>query len=347
MVKTTKFIPIVIMLSVFCFGCSSDLTESNSLSKEYVEVRGIEGSNISFMNGKLTRDITIESNNDWKIDIDYLSGEDPWLTVTPDSGKGGESVRIEANDYYTPSSETRIAKLKLSVGNWNRAIDVSQQSIMIKLIASPSRLKINKDEGGRIYISSNVEWTSTYEEFDSNGQDNWYRLKKSGTSGNDSLIIVPTGSNNTFSRRSSTLTIYPKVLDLKDSIRYPELFQRVQIFQDKDPELYWEIPGDPFNKTVFFRHTHGTREVKVYSNVRWELPKDIEEIDWLTFSIIQDPVIPRLKHLLIEATDNKTEDNMQPEERTADFTLDVSDEEEKIAKPEEPIYISQEPARPK
>lgn len=334
--KIVKLLIPSLLIAILANGCSN-IGEASLVSLSVPEV---ENGTILFKGDELSKDVHINSNQDWRIYIEYISDAKDWLIISPTYGKGGETVHIETKDFYTPTQETRNATLQLTCGDITRSIIISQKSEEIEIEVSPEILSL-KNEGGVkevLYIKSNTEWTSTYEKYDSDGIENWYKIidnKKEGGQGNDSLQIVPTGSNNTLSMKNSTLIVYPKMFELKDSSDYPILFKRIKIQQGKKPDLYWEIPSDPKNKTVYFNNTGGKREVLIYSNVRWRKPEDTKQFK---FEIEQDDKNPRLKYLKIEAIKNEQQTEIQE-----DVRIVVLDEEDKGATPEEPIHISQEP----
>ena len=88
-------------------------------------------SSLNFSNEEDTQSVEITANGDWKVTVDYVTGED-WVTVTPSAGNGNAaiSVSVPRND----SGAIREASIKVialhpTYGNWDvKKISVSQSS---------------------------------------------------------------------------------------------------------------------------------------------------------------------------------------------------------------------------
>ena len=86
---------------------------------------------LSFSNDEETQSVDVTANGDWKVTVDYVTGED-WVVVTPQTGNGNAaiSVSVPRNDSGAIREATiKVIALHPVYGNWDvKKIKVAQSS---------------------------------------------------------------------------------------------------------------------------------------------------------------------------------------------------------------------------
>ncbi|MBO5672362.1 MAG: hypothetical protein J6R81_04245 [Alistipes sp.] len=86
---------------------------------------------LSFSNEEETQSVSVTANGDWKVTVDYVTGED-WIVVTPQAGNGNAaiSVSVPRNDSGAIREATiKVIALHPVYGNWDvKKIKVAQSS---------------------------------------------------------------------------------------------------------------------------------------------------------------------------------------------------------------------------
>ena len=154
--RIIKYTVIAIILSVFGFGCSSDLTESNSLSKEYLVIEGIKDNSIFFEEKNTPYSFSLKSNGTWHI-IDIAS----WLNIDHISGSGNQTIKVTVNSSTFEEPRDTIFRIVADKDNTlERKINVHQSPTVIDLkIIGKRVLSFGEYEGTDSFkIKSNVRW---------------------------------------------------------------------------------------------------------------------------------------------------------------------------------------------
>ncbi len=214
-------------------GTKKQLTVNVSVNDEYV-TSDIKGTIIEKKGG--TFEANISSNTIW-----YFESSQPWLTVTPASGKfnGKVTVNVEAN----PNKDDEYATLNFTaIGGKTSSVSVTREGDRISV--SPNS-KTLPPAGGtyKIGVTSNTEWTVS-------ANESWVTFDKTKGTLNDSIVVtVEEGDKDAASATITVTTTNGKTATCT-------------IIHESD-----KISVSPSSKT--FPPAGGTFEVGVTSNTDW------------------------------------------------------------------------------
>ena len=86
---------------------------------------------LSFSNEEETQSVDVTANGDWKVTIDYITGED-WVIVTPAAGNGNATLQVSVpmnNSGAIREATVKVIALHPVYGNWDvKKIKVAQSS---------------------------------------------------------------------------------------------------------------------------------------------------------------------------------------------------------------------------
>ena len=86
---------------------------------------------LSFSNEEETQSVDVTANGDWKVTIDYITGED-WVIVTPAAGKGNATLQVSVpmnNSGAIREATVKVIALHPVYGNWDvKKIKVAQSA---------------------------------------------------------------------------------------------------------------------------------------------------------------------------------------------------------------------------
>ena len=103
------------------------------------------------------KEISFTSSKDWSLIVETGSN-DKWCSVTPTSGKAGESI-IKVKVTENTTLEDRKATIEIKAEEVSKEITINQKA-KGTIIISPNNVKVNSDESTiEIEVSSNIEFT--------------------------------------------------------------------------------------------------------------------------------------------------------------------------------------------
>jgi endonuclease G len=108
---------LLILFLFFLFSCSDKEDKVIELSAQTnPDVSAIASSQF----------LAIQSNNDWKIEVTYISGGIAWITINPTSGQGDANVILQ----FTQNSakENRVAELTVTSGDKEVVLPLIQKA---------------------------------------------------------------------------------------------------------------------------------------------------------------------------------------------------------------------------
>lgn len=202
--------------------------------------------NVSSSSGNFSANIN--SNINWSVN-ESLS----WVSVTPQSGNGNESLTINYDQNLT--SNQRTGDILISGGAFSRKITITQEGSLIVdyLVLSPETDTVTADvEFYTFSIDANVDWTIS-------DTSSWASLDKLSGNGNSNIEI-------NFSQNAST--IERKTSFLVESVAGNEIFTLVQ----KGLTLPGYLSISPINDTVDY--LSGYKTLTLESNLDWSITDD-------------------------------------------------------------------------
>ena len=144
--------------------------------------------------GEESETFDITCNTSWTIDVD-----EDWIEVSPDKGKGDETIEVRAED--NTDDIRRTATITVKAGNLERKVKVTQEAGQ-SLSVSPLNPQLGADKGAQlnITITTNSTWNIS-------GTPSWLTL--SATQGSNTTTITMTTTEKNFSEntRSAVLTV--------------------------------------------------------------------------------------------------------------------------------------------
>ena len=154
--------------------------------------------NLRFNPDGRTQTFNIFSNVDWTISVE---GGDGWLTVSPMSGSGNQTITVKIEESNGYSLSPHVATIIISSGKLTQTISVNQ-SISSYLAVSTNDIRFGFDKSTQEFtISSNVDWDISIE-----GGTGWLTVTPQSGSG-DKEISVSATANTGSSPRTATITI--------------------------------------------------------------------------------------------------------------------------------------------
>lgn len=179
---------LILLAFVACGGGGDDTGETPQVNKDYLSVPPSQ----ELLGDGQTVDIKIIANCSWTISQDA-----DWLTVTPMSGSGEQTVTIAAMKNSTGSE--RMAILTVQGGTLPaRRITVTQKAssdtpAQKYISVNTTSMEFDKDGGSQNFeITSNTSWTIT-------GPD-WCTLSSTSGSGNATITVTATKNDKTQQR---------------------------------------------------------------------------------------------------------------------------------------------------
>ena len=118
---------------------------------------------LTFSNEEEAQSVEITANGDWKVTVDYLTGED-WIIVTPMAGNGNTTISVAVpmnNSGAIREATIKVIALHPVYGNWDvKKIKVAQSSTETPPVAEALLYGDNFDgkKATKEYGSSNNSW---------------------------------------------------------------------------------------------------------------------------------------------------------------------------------------------
>ena len=121
---------------------------------------GLQASSIE----KNARSIRFSTNYEWKVEIEYLSGND-WCAITPDKGEAGSNRGFEITIRDNNSDNDRTAVLRLTAGDVVKTMNIIQSAVPIfELLTSDSKDIPAEGQQIEIRIKSNTKYSFEIDE---------------------------------------------------------------------------------------------------------------------------------------------------------------------------------------
>ena len=141
--------------------------------------------------------VTIQSNVNWSINETA-----DWLTVSPSSGTGTETVTLSAVTENPASSERSVIVSVEGEGVTPRNLTVTQEGEGAFMDISTDKLELGKTEGSTavLQIFSNTSWTV-------NETADWVEVSPAAGSNNGSVTVTAVTANSGLGNRTTTLTV--------------------------------------------------------------------------------------------------------------------------------------------
>ncbi len=153
----------------------------------------VSSSSLSFTSSAGSSTFTISSNCSWSI-----SDDASWLSESPTSGSGDETVTLTVSENTSSSTRTAIITITYA-GGQTETISVSQDKTYT-LTVSPASLTFSDGDTKKITITSNTTWTIS-------ASATWITVSSSSGTGNATRTITCTTNPSLQSSRTGTLTI--------------------------------------------------------------------------------------------------------------------------------------------
>lgn len=188
-------------LLAFCFvAMSLSVISCSSGSDDPEPTLTVGTSSLSFTSEGESQSFSISSNTSWTI-----TGNQSWLTVSPASGTGSQSVVVYAQSNQTTSPRTCILNIVTSDGSKRQSVSIEQQAATATLLVNGStsaslNFGSTANESQSVNVTANLQWNVT-------NIPDWIRVSPSNGSGNSSLSITTISENNTSSVRQATITV--------------------------------------------------------------------------------------------------------------------------------------------
>ncbi len=190
----------------------------------------------------------ISSNINWSVN-ESLS----WVSVSPQTGSGNESLAINYDQNLT--SNERTGDIVITGGTFSRKITITQEgaSIVNYLVLSPEADTVSADVVSTTFsINANVDWTIS-------DTSSWANLDKLSGNGN-SNIEINFSQNATTSERKTSFLI--------ESSAGNEIFTLVQ----KGITIPGYLTLSPTNDTIDY--LSGYQTLSLESNLEWSISDD-------------------------------------------------------------------------
>lgn len=185
------FILSFISLATFLTSCGGDKDESEpdftvTVNPSSLTLANEIGSSQTF---------NVECEGDWNI----IGGDASWLSVSPSSGRGFESVEVRATSENTTNSD-RSANLTVMCGQ-NRAYLTVTQKIGLRVSPTQVNLPSEKDKPSNITIQCSGNWNLE-------GCPEWLHVSAQAGIGTTVVTLTALSDNNTSHDREAILKVY-------------------------------------------------------------------------------------------------------------------------------------------
>jgi len=162
-----------------------------------VEMGGIDLSDISITlpSGGGSDSTVISTKAVWS-----ATSDQSWLTVTPSSGTGNDTLVFTAEPNLTDSERTATVTVKAADVS-SQVVTITQKSALV-LSVSNNNLFIAKEIGSfvSVNVTSNIEWTAQ-------SNQTWLKLTPSAGTGNKTIQFSANNANPTIAPRMAIVTI--------------------------------------------------------------------------------------------------------------------------------------------
>ena len=211
--------------------------------------------NLRFNPDGRTQTFNIFSNVDWTISVE---GGDGWLTVSPMSGSGNQTITVKIEESNGYSLSPHVATIIISRGKLTQTISVNQ-SISSYLAVSTNDIRFGFDKSTQEFtISSNVDWDISIE-----GGTGWLTVTPQSGRGDNEVTVSATANTNP-NPREATISISGNGLN-----------QPIKVYQEGYRYLAASTTQLSFNSGA------SAQRFSVVSNVSWNIT--VEGGDgWLT-----------------------------------------------------------------
>lgn len=155
-----------------------------------------EGStSVSAPAGGTSQSVKVTTNYDWS-----ASSSDPWIRVSPSSGKKGTtsmSITVEANN----TGKARQGSVTVTCMTLTKNIGVIQEDDTSLTGDGATTVEIPADGGSKtVSVSANHEWTAK-------ASDSWINIEPTSGSGGSINLKISAEANTTGKAREGTVTV--------------------------------------------------------------------------------------------------------------------------------------------
>ncbi|MFR9519956.1 MAG: BACON domain-containing carbohydrate-binding protein [Rikenellaceae bacterium] len=179
--------------SIFGYTDDQDAQASHAVSQAAAPYLTLDSTSesVTASSGSLTIDVT--SNTDWSV-----SESLDWVTVSPTSGSGNDSVTVSYQANSNVSGRSGV--ITFSRGDTDVLFTLTQAAAEATLAIYPATKVISSDSGSFIVdVTSNTDWTV-------NENLNWATVSPTSGSGNGSVTINYTENSSETTQRVGTIT---------------------------------------------------------------------------------------------------------------------------------------------
>ena len=158
------------------------------------EVLEANVSTLTFAESKSYQDITITSNNEWRI-----TGQTEWLYLNRYEGSGSATVRVNVEANSTSGEREAVLRITANSGLY-ATVKVKQTGKSATLSLTPDNLSANPEgETKQLTVTCNGTWTAT-------SSQSWARLDKTSGNGNATLTLT-VERNESGATRTAIVTV--------------------------------------------------------------------------------------------------------------------------------------------
>lgn len=208
--KTLNLLKITLLSVISCISiiaCSDD--NGYNKNDENITITPLGNSQEYFDNGLTftsqsgSENIEFKCNGDWHVSVSNTIGGDTWCTITPMSGKAGESM-FTVNVTENSGFDDRNVTITLMAGNVKQTIVVTQKQ-KDAILLTANKFELN-NKGGKIKLEvrANIDYTVTINET----AKKWIRQIDSNTKAlSNSTLMFDISPNEEYEKREGMIYI--------------------------------------------------------------------------------------------------------------------------------------------